>query len=53
METDWKDYLASAEHALQQLDQDHFATIAKFMAFQLGIYHLKYSDSELDFYRDL
>ena len=48
MEADWKDYLASAEHALQQLDQDQTATVAKMMALQVGAYRLKYGDSELE-----
>ena len=45
---DWKNYLASAEAALQKLDQDQTATIAKMMALQLGAYRLKYGDGELE-----
>ena len=49
---DWKDYLASAEHALQQLDQDQTATVAKMMALQVGAYRLKYGDGELEAFEE-
>ena len=48
MDGDWKDYLATAENALQKLDQDQTATVAKLIALQLGAYRLKYGDAELE-----
>ncbi len=48
MDGDWKDYLATAENALQKLDQDQTGTVAKLIALQLGAYRLKYGDAELE-----
>jgi len=49
---DWKDYLASAEEALQKLDQDQTATVAKMMALQLGAFRLKYGDGQLEAFEE-
>lgn len=48
MEADWKDYLATAEKALQQLDHDQTATVAKILALQVGSYRIRYGNDELE-----
>ena len=48
MTDDWKNYLATAELALQKLNHDQTATVAKLLGLQLGAYRLRYGDEELE-----
>ncbi len=48
MTNDWRSYLAAAEKALQRLNHDQTATVAKLLGLQLGAYRLRYGDDELE-----
>jgi len=47
MSEEWKQYLVSAEYALENLTDDHVATVAKMLALQVGSYRKAHGDHEL------